>query len=159
MEKKIFVFFILAFVIVLSTIFIFIMFDGERNNLDNLKTSEVCFKNNCFIVELAKTQEQITRGLMFRESMDANKGMLFVFGREEQHSFWMKNTLIALDIIWIDANKRVVHIEKDMRPCIAGQECEKIKSNESAKYVLELNAGIADKIGLKINHELYFNID
>jgi uncharacterized membrane protein (UPF0127 family) len=125
----------------------------------NLETREVCFENNCFIAEICETPEQRTRGLMFRESMGAREGMLFVFDQETQHFFWMKNTLIPLDIIWINKDKRVVHIEKDVQPCITGEECVKIKSNEPAQYVLELIAGSAEKINLKIGDELYFSID
>lgn len=156
MKKIIFIFVLLiALVIILPAIFSFIMSDKE----ENLKAREVCFENNCFIAEICETPEQRTRGLMFRESMDANKGMLFVFEKEGEHFFWMKNTLIPLDIIWINKDKRVVHIEKDVQPCITGEECVKIKSNEPAQYVLELIAGSAEKINLKIGDELYFSID
>ena len=159
MKKKIFAF-ILAFAlaIILLLVLVFVMFNREGNNLDNLRTREVCFNNNCFIAEICETPEQRTRGLMFRESMGASKGMLFVFEKEGQHSFWMKNTLIPLDIIWINKDKQVIHIEKDVQPCREGGECEKIKSDEPAKYVLELNAGVADKINLEIDDKLFFTL-
>ena len=156
MGKKIFIFFILA--IVLSVLLVAIILNQMQDNLDNLKTREVCFQEDCFIVELAETPEQRTRGLMFRESMGASKGMLFVFEKEGQRSFWMKNTLIPLDIIWINENKEVVFVKKNAQPCSAGEECEKIKSDELAKYVLELNAGVADKINLEIDDKLFFTL-
>ena len=159
MKKKIFVFILIfAFAIILLLILAFVMFNREENNLDNLRTREVCFENNCFIAEICETPEQRTRGLMFRESIGASKGMLFVFEKEGQRSFWMKNTLIPLDIIWINENKEVVFVKKNAQPCSAGEECEKIKSDEPAKYVLELNAGVADKINLEIDDKLFFTL-
>ena len=160
MKKKIFAFILVfALAIILLLILVFVMFNREGNNLDNLRTREVCFNNNCFIAEIAETQEQRARGLMFRETMGAREGMLFVFEQETQHSFWMKNTLIPLDIIWINKGEQVIHIEKDVQPCREGEECARIKSDELAKYVLELNAGVSDKISLKKGDELHFNID
>ncbi len=65
---------------------------------------QVCFKNKCFVVELAQTIAEQSRGLMFRDHLDSNKGMLFVFDSSAIYNFWMKNTEIPLDIIWLDKN-------------------------------------------------------
>lgn len=111
------------------------------------KKDQVCFAEHCFFVEVAQTPEERQKGLMFREELDRDKGMLFVFSQEQQASFWMKNTLIPLDIIWFDGNKEVVFISKNSQPC-STDECSSIDPGVKAKYVLELNAGIADEIGL-----------
>jgi len=92
---------------------------------------------------------------MFKQSLDSDKGMLFIFHKEGEYSFWMKNMLIPLDIIWIDKNKKVVWVEENVQPCLK-QECENIKPDQKAKYVLELNTGIVDRINLKIGDELVF---
>lgn len=84
--------------------------------------------------------------------------MLFVFKEEKPRSFWMKNTLIPLDIIFCNKNKEVVSIAKNVQPCET-EECESIRQTQKAKYVLELNANIADKINLKIGDKLNFNLD
>ena len=85
---------------------------------------------------------------MFRKSLDYNKGMLFVFENVSEHNFWMKNTLIPLDIIWIDENNKVVFIKENAQPCKGGL-CESIRSGKKAKYVLEINTGICSSLGLE----------
>jgi len=116
----------------------------------------VCFENDCFSVEIADNSEEMSRGLMFREKMDADKGMLFIFEKEGEYPFWMKNTLIPLDIIWINENKEVVLITENAQPCQKDHFCPSFKPSETAKYVLEINGGISEKIGLKIGDKANF---
>ncbi len=120
------------------------------------KLDRVCFQNHCFNVELAKTAEEKSRGLMFRKNLDSNKGMLFVFKKEGDYAFWMKNTLIPLDIIWINENKEAVFISQNTPPCPEESPCLYIIPNKNAKYVLEINGGAAEKIGLKIGDKMTF---
>jgi uncharacterized membrane protein (UPF0127 family) len=114
---------------------------------------EVCFDDLCFEVELAASEGERAEGLMFREHLDENKGMLFVFMESGVHNFWMKNTLISLDIIWISDDKRVVHIERDVPPCVE-DVCPSYGSEKESNYVLEVNSGksfgieIGDKVRL-----------
>jgi len=122
---------------------------------ENLKISGICINNDCFFVELAKTREETVKGLMYRETLDQDKGMLFIFNEEREHSFWMKNTLIPLDIIWINEDKEVVDIRKDVQPCVQ-EECEIFRPSNKAKYVLELNAGQSDKTNIKIGDRFNF---
>ena len=110
--------------------------------------TQVCLKNTCFNVEIANTVETRERGLMFRKNLSQNEGMLFIFPEEKIYPFWMKNTLINLDIIWIDQNKEVVFISQNNQPCDT-DNCPPINPGAPAKYVLEINAGLAEKIGLK----------
>ncbi|HIH36825.1 MAG TPA: DUF192 domain-containing protein [Methanocellales archaeon] len=106
-------------------------------------------KDNCFYVELAATPDDRTLGLMFREHLDPDKGMLFIFEEEGVRPFWMKNTLTPLDIIWISEDQEVVFISKNTQPCKT-DICPGINPGKKAKYVLELNGGISDKIGLSV---------
>ena len=115
----------------------------------------VCFENNCFSVEIAKTQEEKQRGLMFRQELKENKGMLFVYEAEGNYSFWMKNTLIPLDIIWINSNLEVVDI-KTVYPCKT-DFCEAYYSKERARYVLEINANKSKELELNIGDKLEFS--
>ncbi|NBV42245.1 DUF192 domain-containing protein, partial [bacterium] len=78
--------------------------------------ADVCFGKTCFQVEVARTEQEQEVGLMYRRSLPKNHGMLFVFNQDKPHSFWMKNTYLALDMIWIDRNYRVVHIVSNARP-------------------------------------------
>lgn len=126
----------------------------------NLSESEntVCFKEHCFFVELAKTEEELKKGLMFREYLNPDSGMLFVFDEKKIYPFWMKNTLIPLDIIWLNQEKEVVFISKDTRLCLENN-CKSIVPDKESKYVLEINGGIADKINLGVGDKLIFNIN
>ena len=117
--------------------------------------NRVCFRENCFQVELALTPEQQAQGLMFRQNLDPDKGMLFIFQEEGIYPFWMKDTLIPLDMIWMDSNKTVVFIKKDAEPCGSG-DCPLINPGKKAKYVLEVNAGAAERIGLQEGDEAAF---
>lgn len=147
MGNKFFLPIIAVSVIILSVILlIFINYSPGRGS--------VCLNKFCFEVEVAETQIELSRGLMFRKNLDQNKGMLFVFEKEGNYPFWMKNTLIPLDIIWIDKDSKVVFISENNLPCLPAQAgkdsaCPLISPNRSAKYVLEINSGILKKIGLK----------
>lgn len=116
----------------------------------------VCFKENCFLAEVAKTKEEILKGLMFRQKLDADKGMIFVFEKEGIYPFWMKNTLISLDIIWIDGENQIVFIKKNAEPC-PELVCPSIKPDKKSKYVLEVSAGISEKINLQIGDTVVFS--
>jgi len=111
--------------------------------------SSVRFGSHRFTVELARTPEQRARGLMFRERLDPDHGMLFIFEEEGMYPFWMKNTLIPLDIIWIDKSGTVVFISKNTPPC-EQEPCPTISPGKKAKYVLEVCGGTADRIGLAV---------
>jgi uncharacterized protein len=102
--------------------------------------------------ELALTPDQWQRGLMFRKSLPENSGMLFVFPDEAIQSFWMKNTLIPLDMIFISANDRVVDIKNNFLPCTT-DPCPTYQSVLPAKYVLEVNAGMVQKEGIAIGDQ------
>lgn len=108
-----------------------------------------CIKEACFSVETASSPEELARGLMFREHLDYDKGMLFIFKTEGRHSFWMKNTLIPLDIIWINSEKEIVFIFEDAQPC-KNEPCPSIVPDKDAKYVLELNSGAAETFNFSL---------
>jgi len=106
----------------------------------------VCFREHCFSVEIAKTKLSQAKGLMFRRELDENKGMLFVFNKESLRSFWMKNTLIPLDIIWLSQDFVVVDV-LTAEPC-RSENCSSYSPSGSAQYVLEINAGLAKKYSI-----------
>jgi uncharacterized membrane protein (UPF0127 family) len=102
--------------------------------------------------ELADSIEKMQMGLMFRESLDENSGMLFAFDKEYQYTFWMKNTLIPLDIIFISSDFQVVDIINAV-PC-EEDSCISYEPKDQAKYVLEVNSGFASKNNIKIGDKL-----
>ncbi len=121
---------------------------------DNREISQVCLNKDCFLVELARTAAEQERGLMNRESLPEDRGMLFIFGKTSIYPFWMKNTLIPLDIIWIDQNHNIVAIKKAV-PCTT-PDCEVYEPYAKALYVLELNAGEAEKSQAKVGDKVEF---
>ncbi len=107
-------------------------------------------------VELATNDEARARGLMFRDQMAEDHGMLFIHDREELQAYWMKNTRLALDILYFDDQRRLVSQQRDVPPCSAGDRCPPYPSSGPARYVLELNAGQAQKLGLQDGAEMTF---
>lgn len=106
-------------------------------------------------VELATDEATRTQGLMYRDYLAADRGMLFFFPQSGDYAFWMKNTLIPLDMIWIDEQRRIVHVKSDVPPCKA-DPCPNYPPNANAKYVLELAAGVAAKHHLAKDQTLRF---
>lgn len=105
--------------------------------------------------ELAVTPEERAKGLMFRKSMEYEQGMLFIFNEEGFYSFWMKNMVIPLDFVWLDKEKRIVHVEENVPPC-KQEPCPTYTSKVPAKYLLELKAGSVAKRKLRILDRLDF---
>ena len=101
-----------------------------------------------FQVEIADDDAERARGLMFRDAMAPGHGMLFIHDRQEPQAYWMKNTKIALDILYFDNERRLVSQQRDVPPCSAGNRCPAYPSREPALYVLELNSGEAERLGL-----------
>lgn len=132
-------------IICLGLIFAYKVFGKQQQG-------RVCFKLNCFNVSLALTSYEQSKGLMFVEHLDDDKGMLFVFQEDGIYPFWMKDTLIPLDIIWIDSNNKVIFISRNTQPCTL--TCDSINPEKQARYVLEINAGIADRIGLAVGDDI-----
>ena len=97
-----------------------------------------------FTVDLAQTPQERGRGLMFVEEMPRSAGMLFVFPDEQMRSFWMRNTLISLDIIYADAAGQVVSIQADAVPL----DETPLPSDGAAQFVLEINGGLAAELGI-----------
>jgi uncharacterized membrane protein (UPF0127 family) len=141
---------IILLVVLLFAIAAFFFFDFKSRN-----PSKICFGNNCFYVEIAGTTKEKEQGLMFREALPSNAGMLFVFNDEGIYPFWMKNTFIPLDILWLSKTKEVVFISKNAKPC-KNESCPLIFPDKKAKYVLEINGGISDKLNLKIGSQAGF---
>jgi len=100
-------------------------------------------------VEVMDDDAGRARGLMFREHMNDDAGMLFIHDREEPQAYWMKNTRIPLDILYFDRALRLVAQQRDVPPCSAGNACPSYPSRKPARYVLELNAGQAARLGLE----------
>jgi len=128
-------------------------------NLPLKKLVQIFLPNETSITaELAITDEERQLGLMFREKINYDQGMLFVFEEEGIHSFWMKNMKIPLDLLWLDKNKRIIHIEECVPPC-KRDPCPSYTPRYSAMYVLELKAGSVNENGLELYDKLDFILE
>ena len=107
---------------------------------------------NTISIEFAKDEYSREKGLMYRRNMDEKQGMLFLFEDAAPRSFWMKNTYISLDIIYIGADKKIVSIQKSAIPLSE----ESLPSYKDAMYVLEVNSGFTDKYKIKEGDEIRY---
>lgn len=106
------------------------------NRVDTLKVIDL---------EFAETEQEITTGMMYRRKVSDDQGMLFVFEREEPRSFWMRNTYVSLDILYIDANQQIVTIRAKTLPLNDAS----IPSSKPAQYVLEVAGGFCERHGIE----------
>ncbi|HLC59338.1 MAG TPA: DUF192 domain-containing protein [archaeon] len=127
------------------------MFFLKKDQLVDVKIGNASFK-----AEIADNFLERAKGLMFRKDLPKENGMIFVFPSENYYGFWMMNTSIPLDIIWIGSNKTIVHIEKNAQPCLFN--CTTYKPDEKAMYVLEINGNLTKKYGIKIGDKVSFRL-
>lgn len=122
------------------------------------KEGELLFKNKdgkvltTLDIEKAENENERAQGLMFRTHMDMNQGMLFLFEKETRQAFWMKNTSISLDIIFVNAQKEIVHIAKNTKP----YSTESIPSFEYAQFVIEVNNGYCNLNNIMVGDRIDF---
>lgn len=109
-----------------------------------------------FTVEVADTPETWEHGLMERATLAPNAGMLFIFPDVTPRAFWMMNTLIPLDMLFIDAERRIINIQDSAQPCAPPQRCPTYHSTAPAKYVLEIPGGRARTLGIRSGDEVHF---
>jgi uncharacterized protein len=103
-------------------------------------------------IEIKQNDQERAEGMMWRRSMEEDQGMLFIMDRNEPQSFWMRNTYIPLDIMFIGVDKRIVNIRKNAQP----QSLSPQPSQGNAKYVLEVVGGFADKYGVEAGDRMAF---
>jgi uncharacterized membrane protein (UPF0127 family) len=111
-----------------------------------------------FLAEIADTPEKQSNGLMFRQKIKDDYGMLFIFPEEDTRSFWMKNTIIFLDIIFLNRKQQIVDMFVSVPPC-RSDPCPSYTGKLPAQYVLEINGGLAKKLKLKIGDKIFLPID
>ncbi|WP_299519183.1 DUF192 domain-containing protein [Winogradskyella sp.] len=105
-------------------------------------------------IEIADNEYETQTGLMYRTELATNQGMLFIFPNVQMRSFYMKNTKIPLDIIYIDEDKKIVSFQKNAKPL----DESSLPSEFPAKYVLEINAGLSDEWQLEVGDSIEYEI-
>ncbi len=145
MEKNIKIYLLILSLFILLFI-VFFMNQGSD-------IKKVCINDNCFEVESAISNEEKRQGLMERESLDEQAGMLFIYEEEAVRSFWMKNMNFPIDLIWINKNKTIVGIEESLPPC--KDNCQLYESPQAIS-VLEIKAGLASALKLRTGDTVVF---
>ncbi len=144
---------IIMVVFILVLLRAFMSFTGTNGEKFSDEGVTLSVRDKVYLVEIADTGAERQKGLGGREFLAENNGMLFVFDKPDRYSFWMKDTLIPLDIIWISEDKKIVFIEKNVRP---ESFPESYSPNSDALYVLELVAGESEKSFLEIGDQVDF---
>ncbi|MEO8746532.1 MAG: DUF192 domain-containing protein [Rhodanobacter sp.] len=135
---------------------LFVVGTGVHATSTRAAVPTVQLHGQSFAVELATTDAERQHGLMDRTVLPADHGMLFVFATSAPQAFWMKNTLIPLDILYFDDARKLVSMQLDVPPCKA-DPCSIYPSHATARYVLELAAGTTRRIGAKVGDQLTIN--
>jgi uncharacterized membrane protein (UPF0127 family) len=117
------------------------------------KGPSVQINGQTYTTEVAEDDATREHGLMERASMPADHSMLFVFQDDKPRAFWMKNCKFAQDMLFFDAERKLISVQRNVPPCVS-DPCPSYSSGAPARYVLELNAGQADKLGVHPGDEL-----
>ena len=125
-------------------------FAASDSRSDSIVTIATRNARHSFAVEIARTPAQMERGLMFRDRLAPDRGMLFLYEEERPVSFWMKNTLIPLDLIFADSSGRILQIAERAVPL----STELISSQQPVRAVLEVNGGTAARLGIAVGDRL-----
>jgi uncharacterized membrane protein (UPF0127 family) len=141
-----------AIVLIISLVSLFLVKIYVNKDL-----TDVCFQDGyCVKAEVKDTLEDRALGLMFREKLDEDKGMLFIFEKPDTYSFWMKNMKISIDIIFLNENKEIVSIHEKVLPCFS-DPCPMYGPDEPSLYVVEVQEGFSKKHGLEEGQKIEFN--
>lgn len=138
------------FISIIVCLLLYVPYFGYAQN--NTKEVQALIQNKIYTFELARTNEERFKGLMFRKSLDQDSGMLFIFDKPNYLSFYMKNTFIALDVAFIDDNFVIMDIQ-GMAPLSKAL----VISKEKVRYALEANKGFFKRVGLKIGDKIEFS--
>ncbi len=128
----------------------------EPTSIEDFPTQPVTLPEGQVIrVEAMIGEFQLHRGMMFRTSLASDRGMLFVHPQPDHYSHWMYQTLIPLDIIWMNSNRNIVEMVANAPPCkTRASQCPTYGGKEISSYVLEIPAGMAQKYGLRVGQTI-----
>ena len=109
-----------------------------------------------FLAEVARSPQEQAKGLMYRQALARDRCMIFLYDADGSHRIWMKNCLIALDVVWIKADGTVVETRENAPPCppLMGDDCPTYGGNVPARHFVEFPAGTLRRIGLKVGDRL-----
>ena len=143
-------------VLIIIAVLLAILFIPNKNKVNNgLEKRKLKIGEQELTVEIADTPKKRQIGLMNRKYMGENVGMLFIFDAEGIYPFWMKDTHIPLDIMWLNKDMKIVYIKENVPPC-KSVNCDVVVPTKSAKYVLEANAGFIEKNKISAETSIVF---
>ena len=149
---------LLIFIFVVLTFF---LRSGFKEKETRSGKTPIVFENlekTKVFAEIAKSFQERQAGLMFKTSLIEDEGMLFVFDKEDRYTFWMKNTLIPLDMIFISKDKKVIECLQDVQPCKT-DPCPSYGTNkQSSMFTLEVNSGFCKKNKISAGTRLIFDL-
>lgn len=127
---------------------------------ESKENTNITIKDLTIIAKIADTTDKRKEGLAEKDSIPLQEGMLFVFAESDKYGIWMKNMKFAIDIIWIDENKNIIDIARDIPPELdkKDEDLTIYKPKGEAKYILEINAGISNLHNLQIEDQVEFNL-
>lgn len=131
-----------------------IMFFAANLSIVKNNTPSVSIKNKTFYVDVAKTDNEKGEGLSIYDKLPKEKGMLFLFEKEDYYSFWMKDMKFPIDIIYINKDRIVEIYENIPSPKSLNEKPQVVKPGKKAAYVLEINAGLSEKYGFKMGDKV-----
>ena len=130
--------------------------DALQNDTDYLR-AKVSLEGFELSAEIPVTGELMSKGLSVKNQLRENESMLFVFEEPSRHVFWMKDMKFPIDVIWLNENKKIIQIKKNLEPCVSN--CPVYYPEQNSKYVLETVAGFADKQNLKVGDTVFFELE
>jgi uncharacterized membrane protein (UPF0127 family) len=133
--------------------------DNKSQSLDDFQTTPLTLaKGQEIRVEVLRKKQDMMRGMMFRDSLAPDRGMLFVHGGAGLYPYWMYQVRIPLDILWLDMNRQVVEISSNTPPCksASAKDCESYGGHKMAVYILELPGGSSEKFGIRVGDRVTF---
>lgn len=118
-------------------------------------------KGQRFLAEVARTDQEKARGLMYRQSLAKDRCMVFLYDTDGYHAIWMKNCLIALDVAWTDRNGVIVELAEQVPPCspMRGGDCPNYGGTVESRYFIEFAAGTFKRLGLKKGDKLGWDLN
>ncbi|MFZ9361808.1 MAG: DUF192 domain-containing protein [Holophagaceae bacterium] len=121
----------------------------------------ITVKNKTFLAEVALTPQEQARGLMYRQSLSANRCMIFLYDNDQPRPIWMKNCLISLDVVWVNREGRIVGLLSNLPPCppSRGDDCPMYGGSFIARHFVEFSAGTIARLNLKIGDRLSWDIE
>ncbi len=134
------------------------VFGQTGQDLELPNKVNITVNNFNLTAEIAVAPEEQSKGLSIKEDLQENEGMIFPYKEPKVLAFWMKDMKFPIDILWLDSDKRVVHIEKNLQPCNPFLPCPSFSPDTKAQYVLETVAGLSDRKGIKIGTQVDFQL-